>query len=149
VLKVLTGFFTFALLCIASACRVEADECDAMAGELAARVAGVTIGRRTSVAIFAFHPAVKYASLGCLNGRIRNFFVEVDRKYPNSNFFDFIGMAGPIVLGGAADDFREGTVRCLRSALSKTDEDVSLNYSGLSFQCSADKLSSSVVVQKQ
>jgi hypothetical protein len=129
---------------------VEADECDAVAGELAARVVGVTIGRRSSVAIFVFHPSVKYASIGCLNnGKNRNLFVEIEGRYPNSGFFDFIGMAGPIVLGGEPDAFREGAVRCQKSALNKIDEDVNLGYSGLSFQCSADKLSSSMVMQKQ
>jgi hypothetical protein len=149
-LKVLRSLFAVALVCISSTCRVAADECDAVAAELAARVAGVTIGRRSSVAIFVFHPSVKYASIGCLNnGKNRNLFVEVEGKYPNSSFFDFIGMAGPIVLGGAADRFREGAVRCQKSALNKLDEEVDLRYSGLSFQCSADKLSSSMVMQKQ
>ena len=147
--KVITSLLAVDLICIASTGRANADECDAVAGELAGRVAGVTIGRRTSVSIFFFHPAIKYASIGCLNnGKNRNFFVEVEAKYPNS-FFDFISMAGPIVLGGAADAFREGAVRCQKSALDKGGEDIDLRYSGLSFQCSADKLSSSMPIQKQ
>jgi hypothetical protein len=148
--KCIAGLLFTALICISSVCEVKADECDAIAGELAARVVGVTIGRRSSVSIFLFHPSVKYASIGCLNnGKNRNFFVEVEAKYPSSSFFDFIGMAGPIVVGGAADVFREGAVRCQKSALDKGGEDINLSYSGLSFQCSADKLSSSMAVQKQ
>jgi hypothetical protein len=142
--RILVGVLTLGMACAVSTCKASADQCDAVAGELAARVPGVNIGRRSSAAIFAFHPGVKYSSIGCPNGKSVNFFAEVETKFPSATFFDFFGAAASITLGGVASDFREGTVRCL-----KAGEDVSVNYSGLSFQCSADNLSSSVVVQKQ
>lgn len=68
------------LILVAATSEGNADQCDATAGELAARVPGVNIGRRSSVTIFAFHPAVKYSSIGCLNAKSVNFFAEVESR---------------------------------------------------------------------
>lgn len=140
-------FLVIALLCLGSTCFVRADECDAMAGEVAGRVPDVTVGRRSSVVIFLSHPSVKYASIGCLP--FRNFVAVVEGRYPNSDYFDFFGAAGSVALHGGAESLRQGAIRCLKSALSRRGEDVSLGYAGLSFSCSADKLSSIVTVEKR
>jgi hypothetical protein len=138
------------VLGIASTCEASADQCDAVAGELAARVSGAKIGRRSAVAIFAFHPAVKYSSIGCLNTKSVNFFADVESKYPGASFFEYFGAAAAIALGGDAEEYREGATRCLKQALAKGGvEDTNLQYGNLSFQCSADNISSSVVVQRR
>jgi hypothetical protein len=139
------------LLLISLACPALADECDAVAGELAARVPGVTIVRRSSVDIFVSYPSLKVVSIACLNkGKDRNLFVEAEGKFPGTAFFDFVGLAGPIIVGGDSAAFREGAIRCHKSALQiNKDKDITFSYRGLSFQCSADKLSSSVAVEKQ
>src|SRR3954447_12529408 len=137
----LVAVVSTAWFCVASTYEVKADQCDAVAGELAARVPGVNIARRSSVAVFALHPAVKYSSIGCLNAKSVNFFADVENKYPSASFFDYFGRAAAIALGGAAEDFREGAVHCLKGSLVKSGNDMDLQYSGLSFQCSADSLS--------
>lgn len=144
-LKVLS--LAIAMLSLGSICPSRADECDAMAGEVAARVPGVNVGRRSSVVIFLSHPSVKYASIGCLP--FRNFVAVVEGKYPKTDYFDFLSAAGSIVLHGRADSVREGAIRCLKRTLSRPDENVSLDFAGLSFSCSASKLSSIVTVQTQ
>jgi hypothetical protein len=145
--KVAIGFLAGVLLCVASTFSATADECEAMAGEVAARVPDIKVGRRSSVVIFLSHPSVKYASIGCLP--FRNFVAVVEEKYPNSDYLDFLGSAGAVVLHGNGDGLREGAIRCLKRALSRPDEDMTLDYSGLSFSCSAAKLSSIVTVQKK
>jgi len=146
--RTLAAIVSSAWFCVASTYEAKADQCDAVAGELAARVPGVNIARRSSVAVFALHPAVKYSSIGCLNAKSVNFFADVEDKYPSASFFDYFGRAAAIALGGAAEEFREGAVRCLKRALAKSGDDIDLQHSGRSFQCSADSLSSSVVVQR-
>lgn len=122
-----------------------ADECEAMAGEVAARVPDVSVGRRSSVVMFLSHPAVKYASIGCLP--FRNFVAVVEGKYPKADYFDFLGLAGAVVLHGNGDALREGAIRCLKRALAKPEDDTSLDFGAFSFGCSADKLSTIVTVQ--
>lgn len=143
-LKVLS--LAIAMLSLGSICPGRADECDAMAGEVAARVPDVSVGRRSSVVIFLSHPSVKYASIGCLP--FRNCVAVVEGKYPKSDYFDFLGEAGSVVLHSRADRVREGAIRCLKRTLSRF-EDVSLDFVGLPFSCSASKLSSIVAVQTQ
>jgi hypothetical protein len=139
--------FALTLIFVASTSEGNADQCDATAVELAARVPGISIGRRSSVTIFAFHPAVKYSSIGCLNAKSVNFFADVES--PSAAFFDFFEAAASVALGGVADDFREGAVRCLKRALNKVGDEIDVQYRGLSLQCSADEQSTSVVVQKK
>jgi hypothetical protein len=76
--RTLVAIVSTAWFCVASTYEAKADQCDAVAGELAARVPGVNIGRRSSVAVFALHPAVKYSSIGCLNAKSVNFFADVE-----------------------------------------------------------------------
>ena len=144
-LKVLS--LAIAMLSLGSICPGRADACDALAGEVAARVPDVSVGRRSSVVIFLSHPSVKYASIGCLP--FRNFVAVVEGKYPKSDYFDFLGAAGSVVLHGRAASVREGAIRCLKRTLSRPDEDVSLDFAGLSFSCSAGRLSTIVTVQMQ
>lgn len=124
-----------------------ADECEALAGEVAARVPDVSVGRRTSVVMFLSHPAVKYASIGCLP--FRNFVAVVEGKYPKADYFDFLGLAGAVVLHGNGDALREGAIRCLKRALAKSEDETSLDFGAFSFGCSADKLSTIVTVQQR
>jgi|tagenome__1003787_1003787.scaffolds.fasta_scaffold20932627_4 hypothetical protein len=53
----LVAVVSTAWFCVPSTYEAKADQCDAVAGELAARVPGVNIARRSSVAVFALHPA--------------------------------------------------------------------------------------------
>ena len=68
--------------------------------------------------------------------------------YPKATYFDLIGAVGSLVLVGPAADVREGAVLCQKKALAKTNEDVSIAHAGFSYQCSVDKMSSSLVVQR-
>lgn len=145
--NIAAGILAVLLPYTASIALAKADECDAMAGEVAARVPDVTVGRRSSVVMFLSHPSVKYASIGCLP--FRNFVAVVDGKYPNSDYFDFFGSAGAVVLGGDTEVIREGAIRCLKRALSRPDDDTGLDYKSMSFSCSAAKLSSIVTVEKR
>ncbi|AMA60044.1 hypothetical protein BCCGELA001_29940 [Bradyrhizobium sp. CCGE-LA001] len=143
-LALIVAFVFLLFMPIASAV---ADECEAIAGEVAARVPEVSVGRRTSVVLFLAHPAVKYASIGCLPSR--NFVAVAEGKYPKADHFDFIGSAGAVVLHGNSDTIREGAIRCLKRALAKPEEDTNLDFGSFSFGCSADKLSTVVTVQKR
>ncbi|WP_156527811.1 hypothetical protein [Bradyrhizobium stylosanthis] len=132
---------------LAPSTRTIADECEAMAGEVAARVPDVSLARRTSVVVFLAHPSVKYASIGCLP--FRNFVAVVEGAYPRGDYFDFLGAAGAVVLHGRSDIIREGARRCLRRASVKREHDNSSDFGAFSFVCSADKLSTVVTVQKR
>jgi hypothetical protein len=143
------GWFvaSLAILCSLST-HTRADDCDAAAGELAARIPGVKIGRRTSVVIFLEHPAIKVASIGCpIGNRKPNLVISAEGKFPGFNFFDFIGDAGHIVVGVSNDKIREGAVRCHKAALKSGGEDVEISFAGLLFVCSADKLTTAIDVE--
>jgi hypothetical protein len=124
-----------------------ADECEALAGEVAARVAGLLVGRRTSVIQFLTHPSVEYASIGCLP--FRNLVAVGEGKYPKADYFDFLGAAGAVVLSGNSEIVREGAIRCVKRALVNPQDDISFDFGAFSFECSADKSSTIVTVQKR
>jgi hypothetical protein len=137
----------FAVLCSASV-NAHADDCDAAAGELAARIPGVKIGRRTSVVMFFEHHTIRVGSVGCPMGKGKpNLVFSAEGKFPGSDFFDFVAEASHIVAGVPNDKVREGAVRCHRAALMAADDNVEINFANLLFVCSADKPTTSIDVE--
>jgi hypothetical protein len=68
-------------------------------------------------------------------------------KFPGSEFFDFVGDAGRVVVGVRDDKIREGVLRCHVAALKAAGDDIEVSFAGLLFICSADKLTTTIHVQ--
>lgn len=136
-----------ALLCSAIifwATSSAADECDAIVGNLIARVPGLSMGERTPVQgssdIFNLaHPDAQQMSVFCPEEGIPWPVLNVDRTdgLPPPEYFKLIGKAGSAMTGVSADEIAKGALKCQEMALGAKNELADLEYEGISFECQA------------
>ncbi len=123
---------------LALAGEARADECDARAAEMIARIGGKVERRTDSGNILMKHPLASSISIQCANP---NFPISLSSyaatAYPSAAFYDLTAEAGAIVTGLPADMIREGLIRCQGRALKSADESTDMNYRQVRLECQA------------
>lgn len=114
-----------------------ADDCDASAAEIVARLGGA-VERRTTVAILMKHPLASSISIGCpIGSSPKTLSVYADSAYPTAQYYDLVARAGALLTGITPAGVREGAIHCQGAALRSKDEIANLNLGKVRFECQA------------